>query len=106
MLLWLSTPWPETGAHRSSDEVMIPATIPKTEDIVRERRERGCDLGASQRGLLRKKWGGGARVAMGGGRRARGGLCTGRDREGRSLGEVEEGVEMLTVEGIGPRWPE
>ena len=46
------------------------------------------------------------RAAMGGGRRTRGGLCTGRDREGRSLGEVEEGVEMLTVEGIGPKWPE
>ena len=46
------------------------------------------------------------RAAMGGSRRTRGGLCTGRDREGRSLGEVEEGVEMLTVEGIGPRWPE
>ena len=104
MLLWLSTPWPETGARLSSDEVMIPATIPKTEGIVRERRERGFDLGASQRGLLRKKWGG-ARVAMGGGRRARGGLCTGRDREGRSLGEVEEGVGMLTVEAIELWWP-
>ena len=40
------------------------------------------------------------RAAMGGGRRTREGLCTGRDREGRSLGEVQEGVEMLTVEGI------
>ena len=57
VLLWLSTPWPETGARLSSDEVMIPATIPKTEGIVRERRERGFDLGASQRGLLRKKEG-------------------------------------------------
>ena len=57
MLLWLSTPWPETGARLSSDEVMIPATIPKTEGIVRERRERGFDLGASQRGLLRKTGG-------------------------------------------------
>ena len=85
MLLWSSTPWPETGAHRSSDEVMIPATIPKTEGIVRERRE--------------------PRAAMGGGRRTRGGLCTRRDREGRSLGEVEEGVGMLTVEAIELWWP-
>ena len=47
MLLWLSAPWPETGARLSSDEVVIPATIPKTEGTVRERRERGFDLGAS-----------------------------------------------------------
>ena len=47
----------------------------------------------------------GPRAAMGSGRRARGGLCTGRDREGRSLGEVEEGVGMLTVEAIELWWP-
>jgi len=57
MLLWLSAPWPETGARLSSDEVVIPATIPKTVGTVRERRERGFDLGASQRGLVRKKEG-------------------------------------------------
>ena len=34
-----------------------------------------------------------------------GGLCTGRDREGRSLGEVEEGVGMLTVEATELWWP-
>jgi len=36
---------------------MIPATIPKTEGTIRERREGGFDLGASQQGLLRKKEG-------------------------------------------------
>ena len=45
------------------------------------------------------------RAAMGGDRRTRGGLCAGRDREGRSLGEVEEGVGMLTVEAIELWWP-
>jgi len=32
-----------------------PATILKTESTVRERRERGFDLGASERGLLLNK---------------------------------------------------
>ena len=40
---------------------------------------------------------------MDGGLRARGELCSGNDRDGRGLGEVEDGVWVLTVEAIGPR---
>ena len=64
MLLWLSTPWPETGARLSSDEVMIPATIPKTKDIVRERRERGFDFGDSGHGKQRLAMATAAAMAM------------------------------------------
>ena len=34
---------------------------------------------------------------------ARGELCLGRERGCRELGQVEEGVEVLTLKGIGPR---
>ena len=44
-------------ARQSSDEVVILATIPKTEGTVRERRERGFDLGTSEWGLLLNKEG-------------------------------------------------
>ena len=44
-------------------------------------------------------------MAMDGGLRTRGELCSGNDRDGRGLGEVEEGVWVLTMEGIEPRWP-
>jgi hypothetical protein len=36
---------------------------------------------------------------------ARGELYSGREREGRRLGMVEDGVEVLTTKVIGPRWP-
>jgi len=42
-------------------------------------------------------------VAKDGGLRARGELCSGNERDRRGLGEVEEGMEVLTVEGIEPR---
>ena len=34
----------------------------------------------------------------------RGELCLGRERGWRELGQVEEGVGVLTVEAIGLRW--
>ena len=37
---------------------------------------------------------------MVGGRRARGELCSGNERDRRGLGEVKEGVGLLTVEVI------
>jgi len=67
-----------------------PATVLESEDMGRERRARGFDIGASRRGLLWKKEG--ARVAMDGGLRARGEVCSGNNRDRRSLGGVEEGV--------------
>jgi len=41
-------------------------------------------------------------MAMG----ARGELCSSREVEGRGLEHVQEDMGVLTVEGIGPRWPE
>ena len=41
---------------------------------------------------------------MDGGLRARGELCSGNERDRRSLGEVEEGVKVLTAGGIEPGW--
>ena len=42
---------------------------------------------------------------MDGGLRARGELCSGDERVRRGLGEVEEGMVVLTVEAIELRWP-
>ena len=42
---------------------------------------------------------------MDGGLRARGELCSGNERVRRGLGEVEEGMGVLTVEAIELRWP-
>ena len=44
-------------------------------------------------------------MAMAAALEARGGLAGGREREGRGLGLVEDGVGVLTSRGIGPRWP-
>ena len=41
-------------------------------------------------------------MAMG----ARGELCSSGEVEGRGLEHVQEDMGVLTVEGIGPRWPE
>jgi len=37
---------------------------------------------------------------------ARGELCSSGEVEGRGLEHVQEDMGVLTVEGIGPRWPE
>ena len=42
---------------------------------------------------------------MDGGLRARGELCSGNERVRHGLGEVEEGMGVLTVEAIELRWP-
>ena len=42
----------------------------------------------------------GPRAAMDGGLRARGELCSGYDRDRCGLGEVKEGVGLLTVQAI------
>ena len=39
------------------------------------------------------------------GLKARGEHGTSEDREGRGLGELEDGVEVLNVEPIGLQWP-
>jgi len=70
--------------------------------MVRERRERGFDLGASKLVCCGKRRG--PRAAMDGGLRARGELCSGNERDRRSLGEVEEGVKVLTAGGIELGW--
>ena len=44
-------------------------------------------------------------MAMDGGLRARGELCSGNERVRRGLGEEEEGMGVLTVEAIELRWP-
>ena len=58
-------------------------------------------------GVLGKDWsteGRGPRTAMDAVLELRGELAAGREREGRGLGKVEEGVEMLTVGPIDRRW--
>ena len=47
--------------------------------------------------------GGPPRAAMATVMGARGELCLGSERGCRELGQVEEGVEVLTLKGIGPR---
>ena len=44
------------------------------------------------------------RAAMAAATGARGELGSGRESEGRQLGLVEEGTEVLTSRGIGLRW--
>jgi len=44
-------------------------------------------------------------MAMAAALEARGGLAGGREREGRGLGLVEDGVGVLTLKGIRPRCP-
>jgi len=44
-------------------------------------------------------------MAMAAALEARGGITGGREREGRGLGLVEDGVGVLTSREIGPRWP-
>ena len=47
--------------------------------------------------------GGPPRAAMAAAMGARGELSSGRERGWRELGQVEEGVKLLTLEGIEPR---
>ena len=49
--------------------------------------------------------GGPPRAAMAAAMGARGELGSGRERAWRELGQVAEGVGVLPVEGIEPRWP-
>ena len=83
----------------SSTGTALQASIFEAKGMVRERRARGFNLGASRRGLLLKKEG------ATGGLRARGELYSGNERVRRGLGGVEEGMGVLTVEAIELRWP-
>ena len=66
---------------------------------------RATHLRGSCQGLGHKKdGGGGATGSPGCGSVARGELGIGREREGLDLGELEVGVEVLTVEPIEQWW--
>jgi len=79
-----------------------PTTVLESEGIEREEGE-GTRSWASRWGCCGKRLG--PRAVMGGGRRARGELCSSKDREKLGLEKVVEGVGVLTVEVIQPRRP-
>ena len=70
-------------SSRSSAGTALPTTVLKSESTGREKDE-----------------GDPPRAAMG----AHGEFCLGRERGWRGLGQVAEGVGVLTVEAIGLRW--
>jgi len=90
------------AARRSFVGIELWSTIFKSKGMGRERRARGFHSGGS--GHEKRRGRGPPRAAMAAAIGAHGELGSGRESEGRQLGLVEEGIEVLTSRRIGLRW--